>query len=241
MIAAPQIRTRLSPLLVADWRDALFIHFRVDPAKIQALVPLPLDLIDGQARVSLVAFTQQRLRPAIRSKAAEFLSRPLARHEFLNLRTYVRHNGEPGIFFVSEWIPNSLAVFLGPRLYGLPYKLAQLAYHTTRGYAMRHVVADGGESSLHFSCVARWEANTLGAVSERGSETEFLLERYTAYTHHRGLLRRFRIAHEPWLQIPVSSTMVRRDLISQIPLGEPHCAHYSPGLRDVQITAPTRL
>ena len=241
MILTRQIRTRLSPLLVADWREALFIHFRVDPAKIQPLVPLPLDLIDGQARVSLVAFTQHRLRPAINSRAAEFLSRPLARHEFLNLRTYVRHNREPGIFFISEWIPNPLAVFLGPRLYGLPYKLAQLAYHTTAGYAMRHVAADVGASSSHFSCVANWDPNALGAVSDRDSESEFLLERYTAYTHHRGVLRRFRIAHEPWLQIPVSGTIVRRDLLAQLPLGEPHCAHYSPGLTDVQITAPTRL
>jgi uncharacterized protein len=241
MIVAPQIRTRLSPLLVADWRDALFIHFRVDPAKIQPLVPLPLDLIDGQARVSLVAFTQNRLRPAIKSRAAEFLSRPLARHEFLNLRTYVRLNGEPGIFFISEWIPNPLAVFLGPRLYGLPYKLAQLAYHTTAGYAMRHVVADERSFSSHFACVANWDPNAIGAVSKRGSETEFLLERYTAYTHRLDVLRRFRIAHQPWLQIPVSVTIVRRDLLTLFALGEPYCAHFSTGLRTVQITAPTRL
>jgi len=31
-----------------------------------------------------------------------------------------------GIFFIAEWIPNRLAVLIGPRMYGLPYRLGRL-------------------------------------------------------------------------------------------------------------------
>ena len=147
-------------LFLADWRDALFIHFRLDPAVLEAMVPLRLDLYNGCAYVSLVAFTQHRLRPVI--GVPEFLSRPLATHAFLNLRTYVAHEGEPGIYFIAEWIPNPLAVFLGPRLYGLPYKLAEMAYETSAGWGIRRVTGDG-----EFSCTARWNAQEARLLPRR--------------------------------------------------------------------------
>jgi uncharacterized protein YqjF (DUF2071 family) len=229
-------KSKFRPILVADWRDALFIHFKVEPAKIQHLLPLPLDLRDGFAYISLVAFTQDRLRPAFPFPAGELLSRPVAHHEFLNLRTYVHHNDERGIYFFNEWIPNHLAVFLGPKLYGLPYKLADMAYHTAPGYGMRHVAANS-----IFACTARWNESDEPQTSAPGSETEFLLERYTAYTFRREILRRFRIAHAPWLQVPAEVNIIRRDLLGDLPVGVPTSANFSSGLRDVKIAPPKRI
>jgi uncharacterized protein YqjF (DUF2071 family) len=229
-------KLKFRPILVADWRDALFVHFKVEPQAIQDLLPLPLDLRDGHAYISLVAFTQYRLRPAFPFPAGELLSKPVARHEFLNLRTYVRHNGEPGIYFFNEWIPNRLAVFLGPKLYGLPYKLAEMAYHTAQGYAMRHVAAGG-----LFACTARWNEADKPQIGRPGSETEFLLERYTAFTYRRGVLRRFHIAHAPWLQVPTDVHIMRRDLLTDFPVDVPCSAHFSAGLRDVKIAPPRRI
>jgi uncharacterized protein YqjF (DUF2071 family) len=220
-------------MFLAEWREALFMHFRADPRKLQPLVPLPLDLRDGDAYVSLVAFTQHRLRPAIGGPVAEFIGLPLAHHEFLNLRTYVVNEGEPGIYFVSEWIPNRLAVLLGPRLYGLPYHLGEFAYHTVPGRATRHVVAGGC-----FSCAAIWNSDDAPVPSQRGSEAEFLLERYTAYTMRGRILRRFRIAHAPWRTAEAKITIIRRDLLANCPVADPCAAHFSPGLRDVQISSP---
>jgi len=226
--------SRNRALFVADWRDALFIHFRIDPAVLEAMVPLRLDLYNGCAYVSLVAFTQHRLRPVI--GVPEFLSRPLATHAFLNLRTYVVHEGEPGIYFLAEWIPNPLAVFLGPRLYGLPYKLAEMAYETSAGWGIRRVVG-GGE----FSCMARWNAQERASVAEAGSETEFLIERYCAFTFRKGALRRFRISHEPWRQVGADVSILSRDLLGNLPLANPCSAQYSAGLEGVRISPPRRL
>src|SRR5580658_54483 len=84
MTAISPAKSPVRPMFLADWRDALFVHFRVKPAALAPLVPLPLDLFDSNAFVSLVAFTQDRLRPAIGRGAGEFLARPIARHTFLN-------------------------------------------------------------------------------------------------------------------------------------------------------------
>src|SRR5437016_3224059 len=120
------------PLFFADWLDVVFVHFRVDAARLQAAVPLELDRYAGDAFVSLVAFTQDRLRPARGGRFAQWLATPLGRHEFLNVRTYVRYGQTRGIYFIAEWIPNRLAVLIGPRLYGLPYHLGRLRYRRDR-------------------------------------------------------------------------------------------------------------
>jgi len=45
------------PALLSNWERSLFIHFEVDPDWLQAETPFRLDLREGKAYVSLVAFT----------------------------------------------------------------------------------------------------------------------------------------------------------------------------------------
>src|SRR5687767_4543762 len=137
------------PLFLADWTDVLFVHFAVDPAVLQPHVPFALDLFRGRAYVSLVAFTQRNLRPRIGGRLAALLARPLATHEFLNVRTYVRCGRERGIYFLAEWIPNRSAVLVGPSMYWLPYRLARMHYRSdTRPGANGGVGVDGRQRFL---------------------------------------------------------------------------------------------
>lgn len=116
------------PLLLSDWVRALFIHFEVDADAVQPEVPFLLDRHEGKAYVSLVAFTMERMRPRVGGRWTSWCTQPIATHPLLNLRTYVRHGGEAGIYFMAEWVPNRLSAFLGPRTFGLPYRLGRLAY-----------------------------------------------------------------------------------------------------------------
>src|SRR4051812_8696302 len=113
---------RGEPMFYARWDRAVFIHYAADPPTLQRDVPFELDLRNGRAYVSLVAFTLWRMRPRIGGRIGEWLLTPIASHQFLNVRTYVRHDGEPGIFFLAEWLNNRAAVLLGPRGFGLPYR-----------------------------------------------------------------------------------------------------------------------
>ena len=217
------------PLFIADWLDVIFVHFTVDRDRLQRLVPLPLDLHDGQAYVSLVAFTQSGLRPVLGGPLAALLLAPLARHGFLNVRTYVRHRDTRGIFFLAEWIPNRLAAFIGPRTYGLPYRVGRLRYRHMR----RDVCAQGRKLTL--------EADSCTAQTSTAADT-FLLERYTAFTCRNGVVRRFDVDHAPWIQRPVDVRIVRSDLLGLsgdwIDGARFAAAQYSPGVRDVIIGHP---
>jgi uncharacterized protein YqjF (DUF2071 family) len=235
------------PALIADWTDAVFIHLAVTPDALQPHVPFELDVCEGVAYVSLVAFTQRRLRPALGGRMAEVLSTPLAHHAFLNVRTYVRGPGsdgrvERGIYFIAEWIPNRLAALIGPALYGLPYRVGRLRYAHDRatGRIRGSVAAPGGQ--LVF------EGGVAGSVVETAPEDTldaFLVERYTAWTARQGVARRFRIRHEPWPLSRARIGIARRDLLDGLCGGlladrGVSAAHVSPGVFDVQISGPQR-
>src|SRR5438067_10235407 len=150
------LAVRSEPMLYARWDRAVFIHYAADAATLQRDVPFALDLHDGRAYVSIVAFTLSRMRPRIGGRIGEWLFKPIATHEFLNIRTYVRHRGEPGIYFLAEWLSNPLSVLLGPRSFGLPYRFGRIDYdHVPDGGALRGIV-DAPDSQL------RYEGNIRG-------------------------------------------------------------------------------
>src|SRR5678816_2358450 len=77
------------PLFLADWVGAVFIHYEVDPAALQPYVPFDLELWNGAASVSAVAFTMRNFRTSVLPRIGRWLLRPISEHGFLNVRTYV--------------------------------------------------------------------------------------------------------------------------------------------------------
>ncbi len=123
------LETEGRPLFLTDWDRVVFIHYQINARVLQSHVPFLLDLHDGDAYISLVAFTQSRLRPFLGGSALAWMGDLAANHEFLNVRTYVSHDGEAGIYFLAEWVPNLLATWIAPRMYGFPYRFGRLDYH----------------------------------------------------------------------------------------------------------------
>jgi uncharacterized protein YqjF (DUF2071 family) len=240
------------PLLFADWERALMLHYEVAPEKLQPFVPFPLDVRDGKAYVSLVAFTMRDMRPRHGGRLGALAFKPIATHGFLNIRTYVKHHGESGIYFLAEWLPNKLAVLLGRPVFGLPYRLGKLDYrhHHEHCRLRGSVVSRGSTSSKNTgneTATLRYRAklpeDPKFRPAEPGSLTEFLMERYTAFTTWLGWKRCFRIWHEPWPQCEVEAVIECDSLMSLTGDWAKHArfigANYSPGLRDVWMSRPT--
>jgi len=140
---------RGEPLFIADWDRALMIHFEVDPEELQRAVPFELDLWEDRAYVSLVAFTMSGMRPRLGGRLLGWILRPIATHDFLNVRTYVRCGDETGIYFLAEWLANRLSVALGPRAFGLPYRYGKLNYrHESPSGLLEGRVTDPAGSAL---------------------------------------------------------------------------------------------
>jgi uncharacterized protein YqjF (DUF2071 family) len=230
------------PLFVAGWKRVLMMHFEVDAAALQPVVPFPLDLREGRAFVSLVAFTMCGLRPRMGGRLGAWLSRPIATHEFLNVRTYVRHSGESGIHFLAEWLSNRLAVKLGPATFGLPYLHGTIAYHHNweTGGIHGEVVDSDGQGRLRYRAAIPAEASFQ--PGELGSLTEWLMERYTAFNSAVPFRRFFRVWHSPWPQCPVSVAVEDRTLLTQRWLWFREArligANYSDGFDEVWMGRP---
>ena len=230
------------PFFIAGWERVLMIHFEVDPEVLQREVPFQLDLLNGRAFVSAVAFTMIGMRPCHGGKLAEWLFRPLATHDFLNIRTYVRHQGESGIHFLAEWLSSRLAVKLGPATFGLPYRYGRIVYrHDGPNQMIQGQVVDvtsGCKLAYQAQCRDTPEAQPC----EAGSLDEWLMERYTAF-NSAGLVKRlFRVWHPPWPQCAATVTLADTSLLRLRWPWFQHAhllaANYSPGFNEVWMGRP---
>ena len=85
-------------LLRMRWLDLLFAHWPMDPDALRAVVPpaLELDTFEGRGWLGVVPFTMANVGP----RGVPAFPRTGTFPE-LNVRTYVRHRGEPGVWFLS--------------------------------------------------------------------------------------------------------------------------------------------
>jgi hypothetical protein len=239
------LAVRGEPMLFSDWERTLMLHYEVAPEKLQPQVPFELDVRHGKAYVSAVAFTMRGMRPRHGGKLAALAFKPIATHGFLNVRTYVKHRGESGIYFLAEWLPNKLAVLMGRPVFGLPYRLGKLDYrhHHELGRVRGTVRSRNRKGVLRYR--ATLPDHPKFRPSELGSLTEFLMERYTAFTTWMGWKRCFRVWHEPWPQCAVDATIEDDSLLALTGDWAKHArfvgANYSPGLRGVWMSRPTRI
>jgi uncharacterized protein YqjF (DUF2071 family) len=227
------------PVFAADWLDLVCLHLAVDPRLLQPIVPLELDLFEETAFVSIVAFRQSRFRLAGRGAWSAALGAAAA-HPFLNVRAYVRSGGERAIFFIAEWVSNVLGLLIAPMLYGLPYRLGRIGYHAAASRFFGQV----SSRRLRLRFAADLPRPDALRPAPAGSLAEFILERYAAFTARRGVLRRFRVAHAPWLQAPVEADVGDRTLLDALGPwaagARLAAAHASPGARGVLIGSPER-
>jgi uncharacterized protein YqjF (DUF2071 family) len=239
------LTTKGEPLFYADWLRAVFIHYEVDPEVLQREVPFELDLDDGRAYVSLVAFTMRDMRPRIGGRLAAWLLKPISTHEFLNARTYVRHRGEIGIYFLAEWLSNPLSVLLGPLSFGLPYRLGRLRYDHAHETGDLHGTVSAPNKSSRLEYVAKLAPDAGFQPCAAGSQEEFLMERYTAFTERNGVRRFFRIWHPPWPQAPAQIRVLDESLLAAnwpwFKSAKLIGGNFSPGVHRVWMGRPQRI
>lgn len=242
------LRQHGCPWLLADWLEAGFLHGSLPPDRLQPFVPFPLDLHEGRAWVSLVAFRMQGLRPFLGGRLGACLFKPIAGHLFLNVRTYVQSAHLHGIYFLTELVSNLMSPWISPIAYGLPYERATTMHSEAdmwkgrfRSWAQRNARGEVRELDFGLS----WRPGEGWNFLELDSREGFLIERYEAFTEWHGIQRRFGIFHEPWPVVPAEFQIRRSDLLDG--LGEWahsiswHAAHFSPGVCDVWKSRPRRL
>jgi uncharacterized protein YqjF (DUF2071 family) len=218
------------PCWLCEWTEVVFLHFEVDAETLQREVPFQLDLFEGRAFVSLVAFTFAGLRPRVGGRLTQRLFKPFGTHRFLNVRTYVRECDHTGIYFLAEWLNAPwLNLLAGPLLYGLPFRCGRLVYQNQprNGRVSGSVEAEG--RALGYSgTIADWPQ-----PAAPGSVDEFLVERYRAFTSRGRRCGWFPVWHAPWQIATVALRIGDASLLGGtgrwVRSASFHSAHWSTG------------
>jgi len=181
-------------VMTQTWHDLLFAHWRVDPAALRARLAgeLELDLFEGEAWVGVVPFHMSNVAPR-GVPALPWLSA----FPELNVRTYVRAAGRPGVYFFSLDARNTLAVLAARTMFRLPYFVASMRVER-EGDAV-HYTSRRMASRVRAELLATYRPAGPALPPAPGSLEHFLTERYCLFTvSRRRRVHRVDIHHPPW-------------------------------------------
>ncbi|HEY1528742.1 MAG TPA: DUF2071 domain-containing protein [Candidatus Angelobacter sp.] len=180
-------------IMKQKWHDLLFAHWPLAPDKIRPLVPkeLELDLRDGAAWVAVAPFWMSGVRGRW-APPLPFLTKFCE----LNVRTYVRCQGVPGVYFFSLDAASLPAVLGARATYKLPYFHAAMLIRSS-GESFEYTssrLQEPRPANFH----ARYRPISAPRVRNKNSIESFLTERYCLYTVDKGHVLRAYIHHAPW-------------------------------------------
>ncbi len=210
------------------------MHWTFDPEVVRKLVPAPLelDLWDGRAYVGLVPFRMEAVRSSWMPSALglNFLE--------TNVRTYVHHQGEPGVYFFSLEASSRLAVEVARVGWGLPYFYADMQVSQSGG---RVDYTSTRRGSPPGSVRATYERGEFVGPSKEGTLEFFLLERYLLFSERGGTIHKGQVHHVPYPAERVTNVTVEETLLAAAGLPahepEPATAHFCRGV-DVEVFGP---
>lgn len=220
------------PVMRQDWRDLLFVHGRCDADVIRRLLPdgVEVDEFDGSGWVSYVPFAMHdiafgRLPPVPY----------LGTFPEVNIRTYVRHNGVPYVWFFSLDIPRMLPVGVARSAFALPYVFSAVD-HELRGTTLR-TTTHRRRGATAARSVAEISAATVGDDLD-----VFLTARWGLLAATRRSVVEAKIHHEPWTLHGAELIEFDEQLsrAARLPAWQPERVTYSPGL-SVTVGRPTRV
>jgi uncharacterized protein len=181
-----------SPVMFQRWSHLLFLHWPIEPEKIQRTLPagLQVDTFADRGWIGIVPLFMRGVRPA-------GLPSVLGLSNFLelNLRTYVRdREGRPGVWFYSLDANQPLAVWIARLCFALPYQHATMRANIEGGEIAYSSLRIGAAETLHYCYCPSAELEEAGL----GSLDFFLLERYRLFARRGGRLMTGRVYHAPY-------------------------------------------
>jgi uncharacterized protein YqjF (DUF2071 family) len=181
-------------VMTQTWHALLFAHWAVDPRTLRDKVPsaFELDLFDDVGWLGIIPFHMTNVAP----RAVPSLPW-ISEFPELNVRTYVRVDDRPGIYFFSLDAGSTLAVRAAKTLLNLPYYSASMTVKQQAGSIEYESVRQ--DHSFAASLSAHYRPIGTRYQARNGSLEYFLTERYCLYNlDHQGAPYRLEIHHPPW-------------------------------------------
>ena len=195
-------------ILTQVWNDMLFLHYQYPSSLIRQFVPqdLELDIYEGKAWISIIPFkvTNMRLRGLP-------LFPYLHSYLELNVRTYVKYNNIPGIYFFSLDADKLLAVLSANIGLGLPYKKAHMSFFQEDNDFFIKSKRIGSVPSYQFD--AHYHRHKMLYEPLPNSLDAWLLERYSMYSIWGSYIVRGDIHHDQWKVSMVNADIINNTLL----------------------------
>ena len=203
-----------------EWNKAIFLHWKVDSDELRKFVPeeMSIDVFEGQAWVSLVAFSMEKIRP----RNLPHFS-PVSNFIEINVRTYASYKQKPGVYFLSIEGGRRISCQLAKSLSQLPYRYSEMKK------------ANNFYCSEHLQFGDKLEVNyTVGEKVENKTSIDYwLTERYALFQESPGFISEFETHHIEW---PIYEAQIDKLELEYPRFGEmlnkqPDLVHYSPGVK----------
>lgn len=185
---------------------------------------LKIDTFDGDAWVSIVAFTMESIRP---NRVPPWSS--VSNFHEINVRTYVTKEGKQGVYFLNIEAEKQLAAWLAKKLSGLPYEKATII----RTWSDSEQTYKSNNKYKGFYLDTTFSINkTLEVKSDLD---KWLTERYCLYLDKDNKIFRYETHHAEWklnhVDVHILKTYYK---VGNIYLDrKPDLLHYSEGVKVV--------
>jgi uncharacterized protein len=178
------------------WSELLFAHWPVEPSKLASSLPegIELDTREGMAWIGVVPFLMSDIAPRCCPSIPK-----LSRFLELNVRTYVVHDGKPGVWFYSLDAANKIAVRVARATFNLPYMDAVMSMERDDTQALKYQSKRFHRDEPPAVFDASYRPLGEPFFAQVGTLEHWLTARYCLYSADRkGNLYRGEINHEPW-------------------------------------------
>jgi uncharacterized protein len=200
----------MTDFLTARWEHLIMANYAVDPALLQAYLPVgtELDFYDGKTYVSLVGFM------FIKSKIFGLPIPFFGTFEEVNLRFYVKRKVQGvyrrGVVFINETVPNKSVAWLANKLYKEHYIAIPTKHKWEIGSVSKKI-------EYFWKLNNQWNHLKVDAQSEASPMVEsgfeaFIFEHYYGYTRVSDTESlEYKIDHPSWLTNKVTAFDIQCD------------------------------
>lgn len=203
-----------------EWNRALFLHWEIALEDLQPFVPKPLkiDLINGKAWVSLVAFDMNH----IGIRAIPRIPHISDFHE-INLRTYIIHNNKPSVYFLNMEGSKKSSCSILKSLSKFPYQHAKMNRNSF-SYSSKNAVTND-------SFYAEYRLPIQPILKDKTDL--WLTERYAVFQDYKNHLIAYDVHHAEWSleTLAMKKLDISYPKFNHILNNSPHRAHYSKGVQ----------
>lgn len=203
-----------------EWNKTIFLHWKVDFDVLRELVPkeLEIDLLNGQAWVSIVAFTMEKTRPR---NVPSFS--PISNFHELNIRTYIKHEGKTGVYFLSIEGGKSISCSIARILSKMPYRYSKIK-RTVNTYT---------STNNEFNDTFHIEYSIGDSIINKTELDKWLSERYGLIQDAENIFYEFELHHAEWKLNAIDIVNLKIDYprFGHLFNTKPEFSHYSDGVK----------